>query len=315
MKIIKSDRALAGQRSKIAVIRGGTASDQYPLTPEEEKRWKECLATVREGAAVFVRVGQALKTIRIERLYRDEYSEFGQFCLQELGQSKTHVNRTIQAAEIYEIIKEKAPIGAIPAAKDAEWELLLPTNEAQIRPLTRLKSEEEQVEAWRNAVARAQGKGVTAKHVQEAVESIHPEWKRSKTPDCDSTSTESGGLPEHSVDDYREKFDNLLDTLRVAHSEKDWTKIEKLIEELEDFHEPESTQLEEKPRSTPPNSEAKSTGRLQPQVDPKSLMPLPPSPAPTGEVDAEAVDLTPDQLGPRPSTRAKRPVPLPHRSS
>ncbi|NJL33924.1 MAG: hypothetical protein HC893_08765 [Chloroflexaceae bacterium] len=54
----------------------------------------------------------------------------------------------------------------------SNWTQTLPTNEAQARPLTRLKEPEQQREAWRRAVETAPDERITAAHVERVVKEL-----------------------------------------------------------------------------------------------------------------------------------------------
>ena len=51
----------------------------------------------------------------------------------------------------------------------------MPVNEAQVRPLTKLKESKQQVEAWEMAVKTAPDGKITAKHVASVVAEMYPE--------------------------------------------------------------------------------------------------------------------------------------------
>ena len=76
-----------------------------------------------------------------------------------MGTSKTHANRLIASAEV---IKNLTPIGVI-----------LPQNEAQIRPLTSLSPEDQQ-RIWQKALNSAPNGEVTGKHVSQIKKELIP---------------------------------------------------------------------------------------------------------------------------------------------
>jgi len=71
-----------------------------------------------------------------QRLYREQYETFEDYCRERWGWSKTHVNRQVDAARVAAAL---TPIGVIPA------------NEAQARELVPLlrQDEAEVIEVWR----------------------------------------------------------------------------------------------------------------------------------------------------------------------
>jgi hypothetical protein len=134
-----------------AVIKG--------LSEGEMSKLAECEGIIRRGMKTFVEVGKALLTIRDQRLYREQFKTFDAYCREQWGFSKVHATRLVQAAQVVENL---VPIGT------------KPDNEAQVRPLTKLKDTDQQREAWRgaNENAEKEGREVTAKDVEDAVETM-----------------------------------------------------------------------------------------------------------------------------------------------
>lgn len=79
----------------------------------------------------------ALMQIRDNRYYRETHGTFEQYCKERWGFERHYANRLIKASEI---VDNLVPIGTIP------------TNEAQVRPLTRIKDPEERREVFQQAV-------------------------------------------------------------------------------------------------------------------------------------------------------------------
>ena len=114
----------------------------------------ECEQIIERGLTTFVEVGQALMEIRDQRLYREQYGTFEEYCRKRWGWSRIHVHRQIEAARVASLL----PIGNTP------------TNEAQARELVPLlrKDEAEVIEVWRE-LRDQYGEEVTAVKVKEAV--------------------------------------------------------------------------------------------------------------------------------------------------
>jgi hypothetical protein len=53
-----------------------------------------------KGVSAFELVAEDMLMIRNQRLYREEYDTFEEFCRETLLRSKTHVNRMIQAGDV-----------------------------------------------------------------------------------------------------------------------------------------------------------------------------------------------------------------------
>lgn len=125
------------------------------LSEEEIASLAECEGVIRRGIKTFVEVGNALLTIRAQRLYREQFKTFEAYCRERWSISKPHGTRLIQAAQV---VQDLVPMGT------------KPESERQARPLTKLPPIE-QAEAWKaaNEKAESEGRKATAKDVEEAV--------------------------------------------------------------------------------------------------------------------------------------------------
>ena len=137
------------------------------LNERERADLLACEQTIGRGFQSFVEVGLALVKIRQERLYRQEYCDFDHYCRQRWGVSRIHAHRNIEAAKVHEML----PIGNKPA------------NEAQVRPLTRIRTEDGDLDqkaisrVWQRVVDNAPAdnagrKVITAKVVEEAAQPV-----------------------------------------------------------------------------------------------------------------------------------------------
>ncbi len=135
------------------------------LTTEETH---ERLELERKVEFSVYEAGKALRELRDRRLYRSTHDTFEHYCRDRFNMRRAHPYRLILAASVYENLLEAAE------TKDA----ILPTNECQLRPLTRLPPEK-QADAWRSAVDQGRGKVPTGKIVAMVVERVL-ERKQSK---------------------------------------------------------------------------------------------------------------------------------------
>lgn len=154
------------------------------LTAAETDILADCEDAISRGLETFVEVGQALITIRDNRLYRAEYATFDDYCDQRWQLSRQYAYQLIGAVDVRNVI-----LSTMADKIDSNTEpepVPLPANERQARPLTPLlphpmaepedkaAAEEEIRETWAEAVgtaprdANGQPK-VTAKHVEETV--------------------------------------------------------------------------------------------------------------------------------------------------
>jgi uncharacterized coiled-coil protein SlyX len=132
-----------------------TPGTDTELSDDEVDELQRCEAIIERGLKTFFEVGAALLRVRDLRLYRIDHPTFEAYCQERWDFSKTYANNLIAATSVRNnlttiVVKQ------------------LPANEAQARPLAKLKDPEQQREAWERAVATAPGR-VTAAHVEAIV--------------------------------------------------------------------------------------------------------------------------------------------------
>lgn len=123
----------------------------------EKTRLTECESIIEHGMKTFVEVGTALIEIRDSRLYHTEYSTFEDYCRERWGMSRPKAYQLIDAAGVVNNLSTMVDI--------------VPINERQARPLTKLEPEQQR-EAWTRAIETAPEGKITAAHVQSAVDEI-----------------------------------------------------------------------------------------------------------------------------------------------
>lgn len=127
------------------------------LTLAELEELKSYEAVIDAGLTTYFEVGSALQQIRDNRLYRADYPTYEAYCQSRWGFTERHADRLTSASEVRENLR---PIG-----------LILPTNEAQARPMTGLPAEQQR-EAWTQAVASASDGKPTAATVEAEVKKV-----------------------------------------------------------------------------------------------------------------------------------------------
>lgn len=153
----------------------------YPdgkMTQADYARLAACEAVISAGMQTFRDVGAALLEIRDEKLYRMDYETFADYLQQRWRIKSSQGYRLMAAAQV---VQDLSPIGDI-----------LPTNEAQARPLVQLPTAEERQEVWKEAVEAANGQTPTGAQVAAAVE----RRKEPNTPDVDAWMGEAKPVPE-----------------------------------------------------------------------------------------------------------------------
>lgn len=111
-----------------------------------------------------ITISTSLKTIHDQRLYRD-YGSFDDYCRERWQKGRQWGYQLIEAARVLDNLSSDENV--------RNRVQMLPSNESQIRPLTRLKPEQQPV-AWTRAVESANSESVpvTTKHVERAVREV-----------------------------------------------------------------------------------------------------------------------------------------------
>lgn len=121
------------------------------LTRKEKNALEVCEEVIRTGLEEFRRVGEALQRIRDEKLYREEYDTFKEYCREKWDISSSYSYQLSQASEVAQQIESS---GGNP-----------PTISSHAAKLHIISSEEYRIEAWEE-VQRVFGGTATAKDVQ-----------------------------------------------------------------------------------------------------------------------------------------------------
>jgi hypothetical protein len=108
---------------------------------------------IERGLETFVEVGEALRRIRDERLYRESHKTFEAYCRERWGMSRQRAHQQIEAASI---------AGTLSTIVDIP-------NEAVARELAPLKDDEAELVAVCRALRAKHGEKLTAEKVHAAV--------------------------------------------------------------------------------------------------------------------------------------------------
>ncbi len=210
------------------------------IDKEEASRLAELESVIKKDMKGFIRVGMALQEIKDRRLYRGKYTTWEEYIKGEWDLSKAYANRQIQAYEVVQNLEgcnldidEKVAHGQpfdedennsdenganwrhFDEDKNSTFEIILPKNEAQVRPLTLLPPQE-QPEAWKKAVIMSDGK-VTALAVTKVVESILEKRRDEEIQGVQKAITKEVSVPE----DFSEQFSRLTEILSM-HRKNRW---------------------------------------------------------------------------------------------
>jgi hypothetical protein len=148
------------------VLPGQMRLDAWPPDGRTLAYYEQIIA---EGLRTFIAVGQALLAIRDQQLYRPSYPTFEFYVHERWQMSRPRAYQLMDAAQVVDAVSTTVDI--------------LPTNEAQARPLTRLPPEQQR-KVWREAVETASASGITARHVQAVVRQHTAQTAVTPTPDA-----------------------------------------------------------------------------------------------------------------------------------
>ncbi|BAY29294.1 hypothetical protein NIES2107_11350 [Nostoc carneum NIES-2107] len=128
--------------------------------------------------------------MRDRRLYRSTHRTFEEYCRDRFGHSRQQSNYLIAAAGVYENLTTNGCQNVANEDLTTNSCQILPTNERQVRSLTKLEPEQQQ-EVWQQAVQKAGGKVPTGKIVKDIVQRI---MERTQVPN----TYQLGSLPNFS---------------------------------------------------------------------------------------------------------------------
>lgn len=150
-----------------------------PLTEEEEREFKAHLEAVTNTAKANADLAHRLLDIKERKLYRNTYETWEAFCAGVLDLTTVTVNNQIKSYQIRMLLIER---GISPSS--------IPLSDRPLRPLLAVKSPEETVSAFNEAVSNANGTAVTEDLISQAVQKLRelatdtkggPEGARMKT--------------------------------------------------------------------------------------------------------------------------------------
>jgi hypothetical protein len=124
------------------------------LTVIEHDNLVELENVIQKNLTAFYEVGFALMQIRDNRLYREIYGTFEEYCKEKWGMERRHAYRLIDGYKVSENVSDRTQ------------------KEYTLRPLTRIKDPDEQREVYQRAVEIAPDGKVTARHIEEVVNEI-----------------------------------------------------------------------------------------------------------------------------------------------
>ncbi len=181
-----------------------------PMNEEEQKRLEELEGVIRTNFGAFVDTGLALAEIRDKKLYRQSHVTFEAYCKEIMEISKNRANELISSARVIEHLT------AIGGQNGIE---ILPMNERQARPLTKLEPED-QIKAWQEVIETC--RKPTAHAVERVAKQYHnDEIKKQYRETKQRVSTESTVSPA-----FKKGFQAFMDVVAEERNQG-WKKTAK----------------------------------------------------------------------------------------
>lgn len=203
---------------------------ETPANGENKAKLKQCEDIIRQNEnGVFI-TGRNLAQINKEELYKAAgFTAFAAYCKERWGMSGAHAYRLIDAAECYDALAKHE-------TKEA-W--VLPRNEAQIRPLTKL-GEKEWVPTWEKVMAKFGATAFTAEDISGLLNPGQPEAEANG--EAGEEVATAKAVPAKKLKQKLEKLESLVSkALEDAPADKDISakqyrklleKIKKMIEAI-----------------------------------------------------------------------------------
>lgn len=221
-----------------------------PLNDEERQRFERLESFVVDNFATFYAVGCALREIDRKRLYREKAPTFQKYC-RLIETQAAYAYRLISAADVIDDLQERipsvkmSPIGDkyknesnqshssidfshidestdasdIYVAPDSPPPIPLPANEAQARPLSKVKDPVERAAVWMEAVREARGPRVTATDVKRAITRRHSETVQAAVQKAAETLIYTPAINRAS-DSFKAAFEAFLNEIYTAQHTK-----------------------------------------------------------------------------------------------
>ena len=217
--------ALAADTSEAVVTNGEEAP---PLSKAERKQLNRYEKTIAKGRDAMLKACKALKGIRDQRLYREKFDTFEDYCLKKWNLARSSAYQRLTLAQAHETLS---------ATADKPVEV----NERQARALGGL-SDEDMVRVWKQAVKASNTQNPSTKNIKAARKELNlapvksgaskPSPKSSGAADQDSAPTSSQGEFDPGSrwqtfrDQVKREYEGWPQAHRVAFRDnlRDWLK-------------------------------------------------------------------------------------------
>lgn len=203
-------------KSRVKATKKMEAPD-IPITEDDKAEFDRLDQIVKKGVKWYVEAGLALSEIHQKKLWRaGGYKRWDDYCETVVGKTRAHAQRLMEAS---------AYVLDLAGQFD---KTLLPQNEAQARPLSRLKDPDDRRAVWEALVLMIEDGAANPKITADTVRGMVEELLEIL---ADANGTE---LPKKKSPTKAERKRQAISNLRVAVAErKSWEEVEKLLDDLE----------------------------------------------------------------------------------
>ena len=152
------------------------SEERRTLTPAETRRRKELENVIMRGVMAHFEMGMAMAAIQEERLYLSTHGTFEEYCKDVWEMAKSRAYQLLAAVEVIKNLTDgdKDDVhncGQIDKMSTMV-DITLPANERQCRPLTYLKTPDQQRYAWKQVLDTAPDGKITAGFISRVVHGL-----------------------------------------------------------------------------------------------------------------------------------------------
>lgn len=189
-----------------------SADPDLPVSEADKNEFDRLDGVVRKGVESYMEAGAALFEIHQRKLWRaGGYATWKEYCESVVGKSTAQVQRLMEAS------RHVSELVGLPDAT------ILPQNESQARPLSRLKDPEDRRAVWQAVGYWVEDQGPDYKLTAEIITEM-----------VDWLLEEMGQEQRKRLASRKQRRDEVLKKLRVVIEEQSsWELAKKLLDELD----------------------------------------------------------------------------------
>jgi hypothetical protein len=175
-ELVATESSSGDDFNRFTPVEAASGEIVEPLSPEEQRDRHQLELKVGQA---FYQTGKALAQLRNRQLYRSTHKTFEAYSQYRFGFSRRYSDYLIAAACVVENLQQMRTIHSQNQLNERDrlnqnnvstiQARILPTKLEQVKPLTSLKTANEQWQVWNQAIAAANGKVPSGRIVNEIV--------------------------------------------------------------------------------------------------------------------------------------------------